>query len=355
MKKILLVNPFGIGDVLFTTAVIRAIKDAYPDSFIGYWCNQRVSELLEINPAVNVVFPLSRGDLKKIFRQSKFSGMGKFFSLFYGIKRQKFDILLDFSLEHRYSLMAKLLGIRQRIGFNYKGRGRFLTEKISLEGYKGRHVVEYYLDLLQFLYIKAEGGKLELPLSQESRIKARNLFLSFGIKPADTVVGIVPGAGASWGRDAGMKHWPAIRFTRLADRIADELGAKIVILGDEKDRPLADTIAGMMKHRPVDLIAKTSLEETAAVMSELKLSVTNDGGPLHMAVAVGAKTVSIFGPVDENVYGPYPKSQWHEVITRQMPCRPCYQNFRLPLCENGRACIEEITVEEVFAAVRRLL
>ena len=355
MKKILLVNPFGIGDVLFTTAVLRAIKEGYPDSFIGYWCNQRVSDILKDNPRVNVIFALSRGDLKKIYRRSKFAGIGTFFSLVYGIKRHKFDILLDFSLEHRYSLIAKLLGIRQRIGFDYKGRGRFLSEKIGLAGYRDKHVVEYYLDLLQFLYLKAGQARLELPLSEAARARAANLLLSFGVAQNDPVVGIVPGAGASWGKDAALKHWPAIRFTQLADRIAGELKAKIVLLGDEKDRPMADAIAGMMKHRPIDLAGKTSLEELAALISGLKMAVTNDGGPLHMAVAAGVKTVSIFGPVDENVYGPYPGGEGHIVIKAPAPCRPCYKNFRPALCEYDRQCIESITVEEVFAACKRQL
>ena len=172
---------------------------------------------------------------------------------------------------------------------------------------------------------------------------------------ADTLVGIAAGAGASWGKDAGLKHWPAVKFARLADYIHAELGATVVLLGSENERPIADVITQMAQHKPVDLVGRTSLEELAAVMSYLRLLVTNDGGPLHLAAALKVKTVSIFGPVDSVVYGPYPSSPDHIVIKNDIPCRPCYQNFRLPLCKQERECISGIEISVVFEAVRRLM
>ena len=146
--KFLIINPFGIGDVLFTTPVIKALKQQYPDAFIGYWSNYRVKPILESNPQINRVFALSRGDLKKIYQESFFKGLWGSVKLVWQIKKEHFDICLDFSLDHRYSLLAKIIGIQQRIGFNYKGRGRFLTKSIDLTGYQEKHVVEYYLELL---------------------------------------------------------------------------------------------------------------------------------------------------------------------------------------------------------------
>ncbi len=74
MKKFLIINPFGIGDVLFTTPVIRAIKDNQPDSFIGYWCNERVEPILKNNPRIDKIFALSRGDIRKIYHQFRIKG-----------------------------------------------------------------------------------------------------------------------------------------------------------------------------------------------------------------------------------------------------------------------------------------
>ena len=83
--------------------------------------------------------------------------------------------------------------------------------------------------------------------------------------------------------------------------------------------------------------------------------LTNDGGPLHMAVALGVKTVSIFGPVDDKVYGSYPPSEKHTVIKKDLPCRPCYYNFKIPVCEQDKYCLKGISADEVFNSVKNIL
>lgn len=354
MKRYLIINPFGIGDVLFTTPIIRAIKDRYPESFIGYWCNERVGGVLRSNPKIDAVFALSRGDLKKVSEYSFLAGVGKLINLIRNLKKARFDISLDFSLDHRYSLLAKLAGIKTRIGFDYKKRGRFLTRKIIVEGYKLKHVVEYYMDLLKFTDIKPTKPDLEVYVPEARKQRSRNILARYGAKNGDLIIGIAPGAGASWGKDAIYKHWAAIRFAQLADRLINNLGAKVVILGDHLEEPIADVIANTARNKVINLTGKTTLEELVAMISNLNILVTNDGGPLHIGVASGIKTVSIFGPVDEKVYGPYPASTRHVVIKRDLDCRPCYENFRFTGCGNDRKCIEDITVDEVYSAVEKL-
>jgi heptosyltransferase-2 len=353
--RILIINPFGIGDVLFTTPVITAIRDNYPNSFIGYWCNERVEAVLKNNPYLNITFALSRGDLKKIYYKSFFKGIVYSLELYSKIKKEKFDIALDYSLDHRYGLVSKLAGIKKRVGYNYKRRGRFLTDKLDLYGYSDKHVVEYYLELLELLNIKPRRFNLELYLSESSKRKAKEILYSCGINDSDLLIGIAPGAGASWGEGALLKHWPAINFAQLIDRIIDNFDAKILILGDNNERYIADKIMNITKNRVIDLVGKTSLEDFLAVISKLKILITNDGGPLHVAVSLGIKTVSIFGPVNEMVYGPYPASEEHIVVKKNIDCRPCYREFKIQSCTRKRECINSITIEEVFDAVRRLL
>jgi ADP-heptose:LPS heptosyltransferase len=342
--------------VLFTTALIRAIKESYADSFIGYWCNQRVCDILKNNPRIDIIFALSRGDLKKIYRQSKFAGIREFFSLLCGIKRQRFDILLDFSLDHRYSLIAKIIGIKERVGFNYKNRGRFLTDKINIEGYNGKHVVEYYLELLDLIGVRAKAANLELSILQDCRIKGKGILAEYGAGEKDLIIGIAPGAGASWGLDARLKHWSAKSFGQLADRIIDDFRAKIVILGDESEKPLADTIINNMHNKPINLAGKTTLEELCGIIDNLQVLVANDGGPLHIAVALARRTVSFFGPVDPKVYGPYPPDEKRHIVLRKvLDCSPCYSKFHLSPCPKDKECLNIINVEEAKGAVGRLL
>ncbi len=353
--KFLIVNPFGIGDVLFTTPVIKAIKGRYPDSFIGYWSNLRVKPILASNPQINKVFALSRGDLKKLYEESIFNGLWLAVKLAWQIKKEHFDICLDFSLDHRYSLFAKIIGIRRRIGFNYKGRGRFLTGRIDLTGYREKHVVEYYLELLKFLDITASDKSLYLAVFPESELKAKNILASYGIEENDLVIGIVPGAGGSWGKDATYKHWPALKFAQVADRLAAELKAKILILGDQSEAKISDVIVHVMRDKPIDLVGKTGLDILPALIKNCNLLITNDGGPMHMAVALGVRSVSVFGPVSEAVYGPYPENRNHLVLKWDMSCRPCYNNFRLPGCDKDRECLRSISADAVFEASRELL
>ncbi|MFA4993005.1 MAG: glycosyltransferase family 9 protein [Candidatus Omnitrophota bacterium] len=353
--KFLIINPFGIGDVLFTTPVIRAIKGRYPDSFIGYWSNLRVKPILESNPQINKVFALSRGDLKKIYQESFFKAVWSAIKLTREIRKERFDICLDFSLDHRYSLFAKILGIGRRIGFNYKGRGRFLSRRLDVDGYHDKHVVEYYLELLKFLDVPVSDKGLFLAVSTGGELKAKNLFAACGIEEKDLVIGIAPGAGGSWGKDAVYKHWPALKFAQLGDRLVDELKAKVVILGDESEREISEVIVHAMRNKPVDLVGKTGLEIFPGIIKNCNLVITNDGGPMHMAVALGVRSVSIFGPVSEAVYGPFPPGSEHAVLKWDIDCRPCYKNFRLPVCDKDRECLRQVDVDKVFDAAAKLL
>jgi lipopolysaccharide heptosyltransferase II len=354
IEKILVINPFGIGDVLFTTPVVRALRENFPQATIGYWCNERVKEVLKHNQNINTIFSLSRGDLKRLYKKSKAQAFLRLVRVLTDIKSHSFDAVIDFSLDYRYSFMTKLLGIKKRIGFNYKNRGRFLTDTLPIETYSSKHVVDFYLDLLRFLNIEPRTKDLDLSVSPVNDVKGRYILSRLGIKENDTVIGIAPGAGASWGKDASFKRWPAIRFTQLADKVVSELGAKVVILGDESERDIADFIMYSMRYKAIDLVGKTNIEEFIALINNVDVLVANDGGPLHCAVALGKKTVAIFGPVDDVVYGPFPRSDKHIVIKKDLPCRPCYQKFKLGACERDRACINMISTEEVFEAIRRL-
>ena len=352
MKKILLINPFGIGDVLFTTPVIRALAEAFPGARLGYWCNERVQEVLKNNPRLARIIALSRGDLKKKFSVSAMSGVRSFWGLMSDIRREHFDISLDFSLEHRYSLVSKLCGIPERIGFDYRQRGRFLTHKFPLEGYRGKHVIEYYLGLLEALGISLSGApRMELFLSQESRDRADQL-----LGKADApFVGIACAGGQSWGKDARYKYWGAQKFAILADILARRHKAKPLILASKEEEAVSCQVVKGMQEEPLDLTGRLSLEELCAVIAKLKLLITNDGGPLHIAVALGVPTVSLFGPVDERVYGPYPESDKHVVVRRRLSCSPCYRDFRFAGCFNERRCLADITVEEVYQRAKELL
>jgi ADP-heptose:LPS heptosyltransferase len=241
------------------------------------------------------------------------------------------------------------------LGYNFKGRGRFLTQRVPLSGYSGKHIVEYYAELLKYLKLDLKYRQLELYLKKEDIKEIEELLAKEGLSQTDFLVGIIPGAGASWGKDAQLKHWPAENFARLADKIIENYQAKIIIMGDFSEQEIAKQVMAKMHHKAWDLTGKTTLSQLAALLSKARLVITNDGGPLHMAVALGVKSVSIFGPVDNVVYGPYPASDKYTVIKKELTCRPCYQKFRIPACDRDRECINSISTEDVLAAVSSLI
>lgn len=355
-KKILIINPFGIGDVLFTTPAIRAIKNRYPKAFIGYWCNERVEQILKNNPNIDRIFALSRGDLKKIFQKSKLKGMKESLRLFSEIKKEHFDISFDVSLDYRYNLISWLAGIEKRIGLNYKNRSKFLTHKIDIVGFDDKHVVEYYLDVLKFLNIGfPDSPKIELHLSKENCDWAAKFLQDNGIEEDGLLIGIAPGGGASWGGSANYLRWPEQKFAALSDILIKKHSAKIILFGSAEESEICNRIAPFLSKQAINIAGKLTLSQFVALFSKCKVIVCNDAGPLHVAVGLGVKTVCICGPVDEKVYGPFPYgSQNNRLVKKDLSCRPCYKRFRMADCSK-QICLEEISPEDALKAVEELI
>ena len=153
INKILIVNPFGIGDVIFSTPLIDILRKKFPDSFIAYICNRRVSELLGTNPNLNRIFVYEKDEYRDVWKRSKIDYLKKFFMAVRTLRAYRFDVLIDLSLAYQYSMLAKIIGIKERIGFNYRNRGGFLTKRVDINGFDEKHVIDYYLEVLSFLGI----------------------------------------------------------------------------------------------------------------------------------------------------------------------------------------------------------
>ncbi len=352
---ILVINPFGIGDVLFSTPLLANIRENYPKAYISYLCNKRVAPLFEANPNVDEVFVYERDEWLALWKRSRFNFIKKLVLFLHRIRRGRFHIAIDLSLSRQYGFFLWLIRVPRRIGFDYKDRGLFLTHKIKIDGYHHKHVAGYYLELCRFLDIKPEVKKMAIYLTKDEEESAKAKLIDKGIDSRkDVVIGIVPGGGASWGKEARLKHWSYNNVAILADSLVDKLKAKIIVFGDTKEAHLCRDVVGLMKNKPLNLSGELNFREFAACLKQCRLVVCNDGGPLHVAVALNVKTVSIFGPVNEKVYGPFPPSFDHVAISADVPCRPCYWRFKMPRCEK-RECLDKISPKEVLQTVEMLL
>ncbi len=355
--KILCVNPFGIGDVLFTTPLIRAVREAFPNSYIGYLCNRRTEGILRHNVHLNELLVYEKDDLQSLWRQSPWQGASALLGTLRRIRSRQFNWVIDLSLGERYSLIMRLLGIPTVVGFNYRKRGRFLTESLPIDGYHDAHVVEYYRRLLSFIGIRMQNGMSELAIAPEDSAWAERWLKDHGIDAGTPLIGIVPAGGVSWGSHASYRRWGVSGFAAVGDALADRFRASILLFGEKSDSGICSEVAHAMRHPVVDVSGQTTLGRFVSLIARLSLVICNDGGPLHLAVSQGVKTVSLFGPVDPVVYGPYPLDpKRHRVVLRsEVRCRPCYHNFRLPPCPYERACLTHIEPQDVIQACTELL
>lgn len=355
-QKYLLVNPFGIGDVIFSTPLIEIIKDAYPDCFIGYICNKRAFEILKTNPKIDKIYVYEKDDFRECWRVSKIGCARKVIALLKAIRKERYDIAIDLSLQYQYSMFLASIGITRRVGFNYRKRGRFLTSKVDISGFNDKHVVEYYYDLLRLLSIDAKkDDKKPMVYVPESTSEWADVFLvQNGIHASDRIVGIIPGCGASWGKDAFYRRWSPWKFAAVADYAVSKHGLKTVIFGEEKEKDLCAKVHNQMRAHAIQACGQTSLMQFAALLDRCDLIITNDGGPMHIAAALRKKMIAIFGPVDEKVYGPYPPNPLFVTVKGKNACRPCYRNFKYRACEDLE-CLKSIRPEDIFSHIDRLI
>ncbi|MBN2119856.1 MAG: glycosyltransferase family 9 protein [Candidatus Omnitrophica bacterium] len=352
----LIINPFGIGDVLFSTALIRNLRDNFPESKIFYLCNRRADSILSSHLLIHKTFIYERDEFEGIKKKSKLLWFRAFREFISQIRKEEIDICLDLSLNSQFGFFAWLAGIKKRFGLNYKKRGRFLTKKIPISGYEDKHVAEYYLDLLRLLDIEPQERKLEITVDPECKTWADKFIDSKGLRGV-LIIGVAPCGGQAFGKDAYIKRWPEANFSALVKRLVDELGAKIFIFAGPGEKKETFNIINLSQ-RPQSCFEFTDypLEKIVALVEKCSLFIGNDTGPLRFANAFSKKIVALFGPVDDKVYGLYPHdSGKYAVLKKDLPCRPCYKKFKLPLCPYDKKCLRDIKVDEVLEAVRALI
>ncbi len=358
MTRCLIVNPYGIGDVLCTIPLVEAVRRAIsPGGRLGYVCNQRTASLVRAMPGVDEVIVFEKDAFRAVWAQSKQHWWTTVRQFAATVRAGGWDTAIDLSLNWQFGAALAALGIRRRVGFDYRGRGRFLTARLPLEGFDDRPVAEYYLDLLTLLNIpRPTEVRIDLPVPAAAISDADEWLARAGGSSTRPLIGLVPGGGASWGPNAYAKQWPAQHFATIADRLCETLGAEILLLGDQADDGARRAVAAAMRHPPRWLDPPPSLLTLAGILTRCQLVVGNDSGALHLAVAVGTPSVTIFGPASPVVYGPLPgQAPTHRVAVKSVPCRPCYARFRLPPCPWEHRCLTTLHPNEVYEIARPLL
>ena len=335
MKKILIVNVNWIGDTLFSTPFIRAVREAYPDSYIACLLHPRCKEMLDLNPRLNeIIIYDEEGEHKGLFGKLK---------LVLSLRRKKFDTAFLLHRSFTKALIIFFAGVKERIGYPTKRRAMLLTKTVD-DPAEELHKVEYFLNIARASGLMHKNKSYEFFINNSDKKFISDLLSASGVSEKDTVVVLCP--GGNW----DPKRWPKENFARLADTLAEGSGVKIVISGSRKDMKLAEEIAGMMKKPSIITAGKTTLKQLGALFTRSDLVIANDTGPMHLAVAMKAKTIALFGPTSPALTGPYGEG-CYKVISKNDTCDiPCYDIT----CIDNR-CMAAIKVEDVFKEAMGML
>jgi heptosyltransferase-1 len=338
--NILIVKLSAIGDVVHTLPSLGALRRHFPDAHITWIIEEASADLIENHPYIDRVIISRRKQWIKNLKNMKNLGPTlKEIRQFIGTLRDRpYDIAIDFHGLFKSSVVVAISGAKRKIGYRSMQElsGLFVHEKIYEDMEK--HAVDRYLDLTR--YLGADVGKPEflIPLGEENRRRVETLLKEHKIDEERPFVAVNP--VAFW----KTKLWEENKFAELCDRIAGEMNTKVVFTGGGNE-DVVERIQYMMNFYSANLVGKTSLRDLAYLYGLASMVVTTDSGPMHIAAAVGTPTVALFGPTDPLRTGPY--GEGHRVIRKGLHCSPCFKKE----CNTVR-CMKEITVDEVFDAVR---
>lgn len=336
-QRILCIRLSAVGDVINTLPALDAVRRGFPRAFIGFVVEDRAHDLIANHPSVDRVHLFRRRRwVRMAYQPLNWARAFEEVSRFIGeIRRERYDVALDFQGNFKGAMHGLLSGVRRRIGF---GPGHtkewnhlFTNVHVLPPGGERINRVEKFLSLAAALGISPDGAAYRLPDSEESRARV-GAFL--GAQRLSSYVAMHPGT-SDFGR---LKRWRAERFSALAERISRERGFRSVVTWGPGERPLAEEVVRGSGASAVLALETRSILDLAELVRRARLFVGCDSGPLHLSSAVGTPSVALFGPKDPQVYGPHNPHR-----------RIVYK------AQNGTGAMDAITVDDAYAAVASLL
>ena len=323
LRRLFLIRPGGIGDAVLLVPAILALKKLYPDCEVTVLAERRNGAAFALCSEVSQVLLYDRP------RQ-----------LLHAMRRQ-YDVVIDAEQWHRLSaVVARLIRSELKIGFATNERKRLFN--VAVPYAHADYEANSFLRLLEPLGI--QNQEVEYPFLEVPEYIERQAEKKLEPLACQDFVAIFPGASIP------ERRWGVAKFHGMAKWLNGH-GLSVVVVGGGQDREAGEAIlAGC---QGLNLAGSTSLAETAAVLQRSSLLVTGDSGVLHLAVGLDVPTVSLFGPGIADKWAP--RGEKHIVLNKNLPCSPCTRFGYTPPCPEGGRCIQEISVEEVAAAVSVLL
>jgi N-acetylglucosaminyldiphosphoundecaprenol N-acetyl-beta-D-mannosaminyltransferase len=341
LKRILLVQPADIGDLVVTTPAIAALRDAHPEAHLTLLTTAHSAPVIAETGLVDEIITLDRRQMDSAIAFFHPANLRRLFAM-----RRDYDAIVYF--RHftlwlgtlKFALMALASGAPRRIGLN-NGKGWFLTESLPDTGFGGAHEAQHWLNLVGLL-------------GAESAPRAAQATRSKSPLPRNTAPRVVIHAGS--GGYSLARRWSPAAFAQVADALQTQLGAEVVLVGTADDD--ADHVAAAMQTPVINLSGQTRLDQLTALIAEADLYIGADSGVMHLATTTDTPVLAIFGPSNPAAWGPWTPESRSSVVRSGVECSPCsYVGQGIGLREGceARTCMRLITPEQVITAAQDLL
>jgi ADP-heptose:LPS heptosyltransferase len=314
-ERIAILKPCCIGDVIFTTPLLKALRRAYPNAEIHYFVGTSALPIIQWHPMINEWIDMgadliahARGFVNEI----RSSGV---------------DMLIVPDRSWKFSYLSLLTQVPRRVGLNSNGRGIFYTHRARIKPDEIRHEADIYLDLARVLKLDTSDCWANVPPSPKALETAEHVVMrmfrhTFG--GDHPMILVHPGGGINAGMNMVVKRWLPERFAELALRVANAIDGRIIVFGGETDQDSVNAVTDSLKAlggsgQFVGVQGGFDIMTIGALASRATLYIGNDTGLTHLAAASGGKVLAIFGPSDPRRYAPYVPPEMARVAWKPVP------------------------------------
>jgi heptosyltransferase I len=364
-ERILMIKLSAVGDVVQSFPLLNKLRRRYPAAQLDWLVTPAIAELLRHNPAISNVIEFDREEWSAPWRLAPFVSSAR---LAAQLKRTGYDLVIDLQGQLRSAIFARLTSAPVRIGFDrpraqswenserkFPADARKHAWQGAREGswlaYTNRiavpnidvHAVDRYLSVGAMLGLDDGAADFSFPIPQEASGRIDALIDYYDIAQKKLAV-MAP--GTVW----ETKEWRSDGFAEVARHLLQK-GFAVTLVGSDRERDVCERVAALAPGA-INLAGETTISELAALIGRAAICVTNDSGPMHIAVALGRPVVSIFGPTDPIWAGPYHRND--AVLRADLPCSPCYLR-QLSKCMHGHDCMRQVSAATVIERVEGIV
>ncbi len=348
LQKILILRLSAVGDVIRTLPAAKALKEHSPSSSITWIVEEPSQAFLESQPEIDevILFPRKRWTKGIKSLRGMWGTIGEMWGFIAGLRRRRFDVVLDFHGILKSGLLSFLSGSPKRIGYDRRStkEGNFLFSNVKVKLAKERiSRFQRNLALLKGVGLEVRELQYSLHIPQKDREYVESFFNTSSASIQRPLIAIHPGTSP----EAFFKRWMPGHYAQLADRLIRELNATILFTWGAGELEWIEGIRKQMKE-PSLLGPKTeSLTQLGEVYRHCDLYIGGDTGPMHIASLMGIPAVVIYGPTDPIENEPFGN---HLKVRKETGCNPCHKYSCKELI-----CIKAISADEVFKATKEIL